>query len=226
MHAFYRGRWWSRPEPCVGIADSANRGTQSRKKQCLTESHAGVLGGFNWSTQHLDISEVCDGVREAAVGGSWLSGSDSLAGTADGGLAAGPGPGLGGGCCGGDDRECSRRCRRVAAGWFSGVPPCWRRESTTARDGFGVATCPQMSAERISSPSDCASTATRDAVACARSRRISACAATASSSVIIASFGGGPGGPNRPESSPHGSPKVRRRLPWSSNDLAVHQESA
>ena len=112
----------------------------------------------------------------------------------------------------GDDGGCSQRCRRAVAGWFSVVPPCWRRESTTARDGFGVATCPQMSAERISSPSDCASAATRDAVACARSRRISACAATASSSVIIASFGGGAGGPNRPESSPHGSPEGRQKI--------------
>src|SRR5260370_30070936 len=32
---------------------------------------SGVLGGFNWSTQHLDFSEVRDGVREATVGGSW-----------------------------------------------------------------------------------------------------------------------------------------------------------
>ena len=208
------------------IAVSANRGTQSRKKQCLNESHAGVLGGFNWSTQHLDISEVCDGVGEAAVGGSWLSGSDALAGTADGGLAAGPGPGLGGGCCGGDDRGCSRRCRRVAAGWFSEVPPCWRRESTTARDGFGVATCPQMSAERISSPRDCASTAMRDAVAGARSRRTSACAATPLSSVIIASLVAALVVRTDRNRRPTVRPKVRRRLPWSSNDLAVHHESA
>ena len=41
----------------------------------------------------------------AAVRGSWLSGSDSLTGTADGGLAAGPRPVLGGHCCGGDDQE-------------------------------------------------------------------------------------------------------------------------
>jgi hypothetical protein len=70
----------------------------------IMHSDRGCQGGFNWSTQHLDFSEVCDGVREATVGGSWLSGSDSLAGTADGGLAAGPGPVLGGHCCGGDDR--------------------------------------------------------------------------------------------------------------------------
>jgi hypothetical protein len=101
----------------------------------------------------------------------------------------------------GDDRECSHRCRRVVAGWFSVVPPCWWRESTTARDGFGVASCPQMSAERIRLRAT-APRRTRDAVACVRSRRTSACVATASSSVIIASFGGAPCGPNRPESSP------------------------
>lgn len=62
-----------------------------------------ALGGFNRSSQHLDFSEVCDGVREAAIRGSWLSGSDSLARATDGGLALGQGQVLGGHCCGSDD---------------------------------------------------------------------------------------------------------------------------
>src|SRR5260370_31532162 len=85
------------------------------------------LGGFNWSTQHLDFSEVCDGVWEAAVGGSWLSGSDSLAGTADGGLARRQGPVLGGDRCGGDDRGGRRRGARGVAGGGPVVPPAWGR---------------------------------------------------------------------------------------------------
>jgi hypothetical protein len=103
----------------------------------IMHSGRGTQGGFNGSTQHLDFSEVCDGVREAAVRGSWLSGSGSLAGTADGGLAPGQGQVLGGHCCGGDDRGRCRRSRRVVAGRVSVVPPCWRRESTIARDCFG-----------------------------------------------------------------------------------------
>jgi putative transposase len=103
----------------------------------IHHSDAGSQGGFNWSTQHLDFSEVCDGVREAVVRGSWLSGSGSLAGPADGGLAPGQGQVLGGHCCGGDDRGRCRRSGRVVAGWVSVVPPCWRRESTIARDRFG-----------------------------------------------------------------------------------------
>ena len=47
----------------------------------------GYQGGFNWSSQHLDYSEVSGGVWEAAVGGSWLSGTDSLTGATDGGVA-------------------------------------------------------------------------------------------------------------------------------------------
>jgi hypothetical protein len=45
------------------------------------------LGGFNWSSQHLEFSKVRDEVWEAAVGGSWLSGATPVAGAADRGLA-------------------------------------------------------------------------------------------------------------------------------------------
>ena len=185
--------------------DAVPKGTVSHRisRWCigriqLVDTTPRYFGGVRWGTGSSSWRFVAIGVRfPRRDGRRWPGGRTG---------------GRGGGRCGGDDGGCSRRCRRVVAGWFSVVPPCWRRESTTARDGFGVATCPQMSAERISSPSDCASAATRDAVACARSRRISACAATASSSVIIASFGGGAGGPNRPESSPHGSPEGPQKI--------------
>jgi hypothetical protein len=104
---------------------------------CILHTDRGSQGGFNWSTQHLDFVEVCDGVWEAAVGGSWLSGSDSLAGTADGGLAAGPGAVLGGDCCWGDDRGRRYRGGRVVAGGVPLVPSRWRCESRFARGCFG-----------------------------------------------------------------------------------------
>jgi putative transposase len=103
----------------------------------IHHTDAGSQGGFNWSSQHLDFVEVSDGVWEAAVGGSRLSGADPVAGAADGGLAGGPGQVLGGDRCRGDDRGCRCRGRRVVTGRVSLVPSCWRRESTDARICFG-----------------------------------------------------------------------------------------
>ncbi|ASL07750.1 hypothetical protein LFT51_05425 [Mycobacterium intracellulare subsp. chimaera] len=96
------------------------------------------LAGFNRSLQHLDSSEVCGGVWEAAVGGSCVSGADALPGAAVGGLAAGQGPVLGGDRCRSDDRGRRYRSGRVFAGRVPLVPPCWRRESTLARNCFGL----------------------------------------------------------------------------------------
>jgi hypothetical protein len=112
----------------------ANRDPQSGG---IIHSDHGVQGGFNWSSQHLEFSEVRDRVWETAVRGSWLSGADSVAGAADGGLAPRPGPVLVGdrGWC--DDRGCRCRGGRVVTGRVPLVPPCWRRESTPARDCFG-----------------------------------------------------------------------------------------
>jgi len=100
-------------------------------------SDAGSQAGFNWSSQHLDSSEVCGGVWEAAVGGSCVSGADALPGAAVGGLAGGQGQVLGGDRCRGDDGGRRGRSGRVFAGWVPLVPPCWRRESTLARNCFG-----------------------------------------------------------------------------------------
>ncbi len=77
-------------------------------KDVVHHTDRGSQGGFNWSSQHLDFSEVRDGIWEAAVGSAWLSGANPVAGAADGGLAPGPGPVLVGdrGRC--DDRAC--RC--------------------------------------------------------------------------------------------------------------------
>jgi len=96
-----------------------------------------VLGGFNWSLQHLQFLEVCGGLWEAAVGGSGVSRSDSVAGAADGGLAAGPGPVLGSDRGGGDDRGRRGPGGCVVAGRVPLVPSRWRGESMLARNCFG-----------------------------------------------------------------------------------------
>jgi putative transposase len=114
--------------------DHANRSVVSG---LIHHSDAGSQAGFNWSSQHLDYLEVWGGVREAAVGGSCVSGADALAGATDGGLAGGQSPVLEGDRCRGDDRGRRGPNGRVLAGWVPLVPPCWRRESTIAGDGFG-----------------------------------------------------------------------------------------
>jgi hypothetical protein len=96
----------------------------------IMHSDRGTQGGFNRSTQHLNFSELRDGVWQASVRGSWLSGADSLTGTANGGLASGQGPVLGGHRCRGDDRGRRGHSGRVVAGRIPLVPPCWRRESS------------------------------------------------------------------------------------------------
>ncbi|MDT5081677.1 MAG: putative transposase, partial [Mycobacterium sp.] len=53
---------------------------------CILHSDRGSQGGFNWSSQHLDFSEVCDGCVGASTGGSVVSGADPVAGATDGGL--------------------------------------------------------------------------------------------------------------------------------------------
>ncbi len=78
---------------------------------------------------------VAYGRRQLAVRG--YRGQIPSPGATDGGLAAGPGSVLGGHCRGGDDRGRRYRSGRVVAGRVPVVPPCWRRESTTARVRFG-----------------------------------------------------------------------------------------
>ena len=138
MHAFYRGRWWSWPEPCVGRRlcqprDAVPKETVSHRisRWCtgriqLVDATPRYFGGVRWGRRSSSWRFVAIGVRfPRRDRRRWPGGRT--------------GSGSGRRLLRGDDRECSRRCRRVAAGWFSEVLPCWRRESTTARDGFGVA---------------------------------------------------------------------------------------
>src|SRR4051812_15705713 len=54
----------------------------------IFHSDRGSNGGLNWSSQHLVISEVCDGATSAA-GGSGSAAGDALAGSADAGPPCG-----------------------------------------------------------------------------------------------------------------------------------------
>ena len=62
----------------------------------IFHSDRGSEGGINWSSQHLDDGGVVDDDAGAAAGGAVVSGADPVAGSADGGVAGGPGAVLGG----------------------------------------------------------------------------------------------------------------------------------
>nr|WP_307846203.1 IS3 family transposase [Actinospica durhamensis] len=98
----------------------------------IMHTDRGSQGGFNRSSQRLDSGGESGGCRAAAAGGSPLSGADSFAGAADGGLAGGPGSVLGGdrgrGLYGGRGRGRPRVC----AGGVPLVSSRWRSESAAA----------------------------------------------------------------------------------------------
>ena len=92
-------------------------------------THSRNLGGLNWSSQHLNDGGVrCGDDEGTAAGGAAVSGSDSVAGTADGGMAGGSGPVLGCDRSRRDDRGSGSRGGRVIPRRVQVVPPRWRRE--------------------------------------------------------------------------------------------------
>jgi hypothetical protein len=64
--------------------------------QTVIHSDHGSQGGFNWSSQHLVDGGVDGDDARAAAGGAAVSGADPITGPADGGVASGPCPVLGG----------------------------------------------------------------------------------------------------------------------------------
>ncbi len=104
----------------------------------ICHSDAGAQAGLNWSLQHLDDGGVGDGDDEgAAAGGAAVSGADPVARAADGGMAAGPGPVLGGDCSRREDRRRGGRGWGVIPRWVPVVPPRWRCESLSVPGGVG-----------------------------------------------------------------------------------------
>src|SRR5215212_7720006 len=86
----------------------------------VVHSDRGSQGGFNWSSQHLVGGGVDGDDARAAAGGAAVSGADPVAGPADDGVAAGPGPVLGGDCAGWQvSRVAGQRTRR----WRSACRP-------------------------------------------------------------------------------------------------------
>ncbi|WP_164703291.1 IS3 family transposase [Modestobacter sp. KNN46-3] len=87
-------------------------------------SDKGVQGGLNRSSQHLVISEVCDGASSAA-GGSGFAAGDALAGSPDA-VPAGGARVLAPDRAGQAHRGRRARGRRVVAGRVALVSPRWR----------------------------------------------------------------------------------------------------
>src|SRR5262249_5032586 len=112
----------------VGVALGADRGCGAELVEAVGGADAGVLGGFNWSSERL-VEEGCDGSSSASCGGSCGAASDAFAGSAVGGAAGGAaavlagdrgwaierGRGRGGGRFGGG------RCPVVPRGWRDAV---------------------------------------------------------------------------------------------------------
>ena len=54
------------------------------RQKCLLHTHAGTLGGFNWSSQHLVMEVVRDGCWQASAGDSCDAWPSVVAGPAVG----------------------------------------------------------------------------------------------------------------------------------------------
>jgi putative transposase len=104
----------------------------------IIHSDQGAQGGFNWSSQHLVDGGVDGDDARAAAGGAAVSGADPVAGSADGGVAAGSRPVLGGDCAGCQLRGRGAGDRRVVRGRGAVVPARWRREPLACPDGVGA----------------------------------------------------------------------------------------
>jgi putative transposase len=103
----------------------------------ICHSDAGRQGGFNWSSQHLGRGGVDGDDARAAAGGAVVPGADPLAGSADGGLAAGPRAVLGGDRAGCPLRRCGDADRGITGGRDTVVPARWRGEPLSCPDGGG-----------------------------------------------------------------------------------------
>jgi len=121
--------------------DALNMGLWTRQHNghdtsaLVHHSDRGVQGGLNWPSQHLD-REVEDGaLRPEAEEGPGLSRSDPLAGTADSGLASGPGAVLGRHRPWCLDGRGSCRGRRVVARRLPLVSSRWRGEADAPAGG-------------------------------------------------------------------------------------------
>jgi hypothetical protein len=120
----------------LGMAIAA-RGGDRAVHGVTVHADRGSQGGFNWSSQHLEMEVVRDGIQQAAAGRSCDAGPDVVPGAAVDSATRGSGPVLGG-----DRPRCierRRRCggRRVPGGRGEVVPAGWRDASDLAGPGVG-----------------------------------------------------------------------------------------
>jgi putative transposase len=123
----------------ASLAVSALRNAIALRSPVRTIVHSdrGSQGEFKWLSQHLvDGGVDVEGARQAACC-SCVSRSDPVAWSADGRVARGSGPVLGGDQTRTELRGCGGRDRRVARGRHAVVSSCWRRGTLPCRVGVG-----------------------------------------------------------------------------------------
>jgi putative transposase len=115
-----------------------NRGRTDSLEGLIHHSDRGVQGGFRWSSQHLEMEVVRDGVQASAGGGDpGDAGEDVVAWAAFDGATRGSGSVLGGNRPRIVDRRCRRGGRRVIRGRGAVVPGVWRDAVTHVGPGVG-----------------------------------------------------------------------------------------
>src|SRR6202012_718000 len=103
----------------------------------ILHTDRGSEGGFNRSSQHLDLEVWRYGGRETSAGDPGDARSDVVAGSAIGWGGEKPGAVLGGDRPGCFERRCSGRGRRVAGGRFALVSSGWRDAAGHAGPAVG-----------------------------------------------------------------------------------------
>jgi hypothetical protein len=107
-------------------------------RRVVHHSDRGAAGGFRWSSQHLEMEVVRDGVQASAGGGDpGDAGEDVVAWAAFDGATRGSGSVLGGNRPRIVDRRCRRAGRRVIRGRGAVVPGVWRDAVTHVGPGVG-----------------------------------------------------------------------------------------
>jgi hypothetical protein len=101
-------------------------------------SDAGSQGGFNWSSQHLEVEVLRYGRREAPAGDSCDARPDVVAGPSLGGAARGPGAVLAGDRSRRVERGRGSCGRRVAGRRLAMVPSGWRDAADHAGPAVGA----------------------------------------------------------------------------------------
>ena len=122
------------------LAVSALRAAIARRQPVGTvvvHSDRGSQGGLNRRSQHLDAGGVDGHDEGTAAGGAVVSGADPVAGPADGRVARGPGPVLGGDRSRREDRGRCGGGGCVIAGGVPVVPSRWRGETLPSFDSVG-----------------------------------------------------------------------------------------